>query len=101
MTMIRYDDNRNFFRMMVNTNIEIEIADADAGRKINAICRDLSATGLAIETDEPIEPGTNIKCRVDGANTDLPALQATARVVRCQQEESGAFTIGVEITEQL
>ncbi|GAB2992097.1 PilZ domain-containing protein [Psychrosphaera aestuarii] len=99
--MIRYDDNRNFFRMMVNTSIEVEISDADAGRKIDAVCRDLSATGLAIETDEHIEPGTQIMCRVDGTNSDLPALQASATVVRCTLEESGVYTVGVEINEQL
>ncbi len=99
--MIRYDDNRNFFRMMVNTSIEVEIADDDAGRKLTAICRDLSATGLAIETDEPIEPGTQLKCRVDSTIKDVPALQANAVVVRCIQEESGVFTLGVEISEQI
>ncbi|GAA0285915.1 PilZ domain-containing protein [Psychrosphaera haliotis] len=99
--MIRYDDNRNFFRMMVNTSIEVEITDADAGRKVDAVCRDLSATGMAIETDEHIEPGTNIVCRVDGTSNNLPALHAKATVVRCNQEDSGAFMIGVEINEQL
>lgn len=98
--MIQYDDNRNFFRMMVNTDIEVEIADADAGRKVAAVCRDLSATGLAIESDEHIEPGTNILCRVASSSPDIPALQAKAVVVRCTPEESGSFIIGVEITEQ-
>ena len=99
--MIKYNDNRNFFRMLVNTNIEIEIADADAGRKLDAICRDLSATGLAIETDEPIEVGTQIICRVEGTSPELPALHALANVVRCQLEEPGVYTLGVEITEQM
>ena len=98
--MIKYNDNRNFFRMLVNTNIEIEIADVDAGRKLDAMCRDLSATGLAIETDEAIEVGTKLICRVEGASPELPALHALATVVRCQQVEPGLFTIGVEINEQ-
>ena len=99
--MIKYDDNRNFFRMMVNTGIEVEVADADAGRKLNAICRDLSATGLAIETDEPIEVGTKIVCRVEGTSPELPALHAQATVVRCQKVEPGVYTLGVEIIEQM
>lgn len=98
--MIRYDDNRNFFRMMVNTDIEIHIADADAGRKITAVCRDLSATGMAIESDEHVEPGTDITCRVASSSPDIPALQATAKVVRCTPEDSGAYILGVEILEQ-
>ncbi len=99
--MIRYNDSRNFFRMMVNTNMEIEIADADAGRKLEAVCRDLSATGMAAETDEPIEIGTSLICRVEGASPELPALKASATVVRCSQEESGAYIIGIEILEHL
>lgn len=98
--MIQYDDNRNFFRMMVNTDIELEITDADAGRKIIAVCRDLSATGMAIESDEHVEPGTNLICRVASSSPEIPALQATATVVRCTEEDSGAYILGVEILEQ-
>jgi hypothetical protein len=99
--MIKYDDNRNFFRMMVNTQIEILISDDDAGRKIPAICRDLSAIGMAIEVDEPIEVGTKIECKVESTSPGLPGLHAKATVVRCIPEEKGLFTVGVEITEQL
>lgn len=99
--MIRYSDNRNFFRMMVNTNIEIDIADADAGRKLTAVCRDLSATGMAVETDEPIEVGTNVICKLEGASPELPALKASATVVRCSQEDSGTYLLGIEIIEHL
>jgi len=99
--MIKYDDNRNFFRMLVNTRIEVEIADADAGRKLDAICRDLSATGLAIEIDEPIEVGTKIVCRVEGSSPEFPALHAAATIVRCHQVEPGVYTLGAEITEQM
>ncbi|GHB58698.1 PilZ domain-containing protein [Psychrosphaera saromensis] len=99
--MIRYSDNRNFFRMMVNTNIEIDIADADAGRKIDAVCRDLSATGMAVETDEPVEVGTSVVCKLEGASPELPALKASATVVRCSQEESGSYLLGIEIIEHL
>lgn len=100
--MIKYSDNRNFFRMMVNTNIEIEISDADAGRKLDAVCRDLSATGMAVDSDEPIEAGTSVVCRLEGASPELPALKATATVVRCsQQEDGGSYLLGIEIIEYL
>ena len=99
--MIRYDENRGFFRMMVNTSIEVVISDDDASRKMTAVCRDLSATGMSIETDEPIEPGTKLKCRVESTINDVPALQASAVVVRCTQEDSGVYMLGVEISEQI
>lgn len=99
--MIRYNDNRNFFRMMVNASMEIEITDADAGRKLEAVCRDLSATGMAAEIDEPIEMGSSVLVRVEGASPELPALKASCKVVRCTQEESGAYILGIEILEHL
>ena len=99
--MIRYSDNRNFFRMMVNTSMEIEISDADAGRTLDAMCRDLSATGISAELDEPIEVGTNVVCKVSGTSPELPALTASAVIVRCSQLESGNYTIGIEIIEHL
>lgn len=99
--MIKYNDSRNFFRMMVNSNMEIEVADADAGRKLDAICRDLSATGMAVESDEPIEVGTDIVCRLEGASSELTGLTASAKIVRCDQEESGSYILGVEILEHL
>ena len=99
--MIKYSDNRNFFRMMVNTNIEIIITDADAGRKLDAVCRDLSATGMAVESGEPIEVGTNVICQLEGASPELPALKASATVVRCSEEDSGSYLLGIEIIEHL
>lgn len=81
--------------------MEIEIADADAGRKLEAICRDLSATGMAAETDEPIEVGSSLICRLQGASPELPGLKASAVVVRCTQENSGTYIIGIEILEHL
>jgi c-di-GMP-binding flagellar brake protein YcgR len=99
--MIRYNDNRNFFRMMVNASMEVEISDADAGRRLEAVCRDLSATGMAAEIDEPIEVGTSVFVQVEGASPELPALKASCKVVRCIQEESGAYILGIEILEHL
>lgn len=81
--------------------MEIEITDADAGRKLNAICRDLSATGMSAEADEPIEIGSQVFCQLEGASPELPALKASATVVRCAQEESGSYILGLEIVEHL
>lgn len=99
--MIQYNDSRGFFRMMVNARIEITIADADAGRTLDAICRDLSATGLAVEADEPIEVGTQVVCRLEGANPELMGLNAAAIVVRCLQEQDNTYLLGLEISEHL
>ena len=99
--MIRYSDNRNFFRMMVNTEMTLTIRQSDSERVLSAVCIDLSATGMAIEIDEPIEAGTELTCCVEAGNNELNALKAAARVIRCQQVDSGMYMLGVEITEHL
>ncbi len=87
--------------MMVNTDIKVVIQDSEVGREIDGICRDLSATGISISTDEPIEMGTEIFIYLDAANLNLPALDAKAKVVRCSEETNNSFLIGAEILDML
>ena len=51
--MVNYDDKRDFYRMMLNSDVSVTIIDAEANSKIYATCRDLSATGMAIEMSHP------------------------------------------------
>ena len=53
--MLGHSDKRNYYRMMVNSQVQLMINDPQSGRVINAICRDLSASGMSIEVDEPLE----------------------------------------------
>ena len=51
--MLGYDDKRNFFRMMVNSPCQLQITDDESSRTMQAMCRDISATGMSLEVDEP------------------------------------------------
>ena len=53
--MLTKSDNRHYFRMMVNADVKLMINDPETGRVIDGICRDLSASGMSIEVDEPLE----------------------------------------------
>ena len=57
-------DNRHFYRMMVNAEVKVMINDPEAARVIDGICRDLSASGMAVEIDEPLEMGTLVRIRI-------------------------------------
>ena len=46
--MLNRNDKRNYFRMMVNADVSILINDPESGRELQGICRDLSATGMAM-----------------------------------------------------
>ena len=97
--MINYDDNRNFYRMMLNSQVTVTIIDAEANSTVVATCRDLSATGMAIEMPHPLEIATNVRVSVESANSNVPALDVCGKVVRVTEEGSGCFLIGINISE--
>ena len=94
-----YEDKRNFFRMLVNAEAQLVILDSEAGRKIDGVCRDLSASGMSIEIDEPLEVTTEPKVRIDASNNSVPSLDALARVVRCSEVEEKEYLLGLEVLE--
>lgn len=97
--MINIDDKRGFYRMMLNSQVRITIIDAEVNREVIATCRDLSATGMAIELDHPIEEGTLVKVNVESASGSVQPLDASGKIVRITEEGPDCYLIGVEITD--
>jgi c-di-GMP-binding flagellar brake protein YcgR len=98
--MIGYDDKRNFFRMMVNSACEIVVNDDESSRTLQAVCKDISATGMSFEVEETsIEIGTIVNVHIESTSSQIPSLSATAKVLRCDSTGDSSCNIGVEITE--
>lgn len=98
--MLGYDDKRNFFRMMVNSPCQITVDDAESSRNLQAICRDISATGMSLEVEEPsIELGTQLTVQIESTSSQIPSLSASAKVVRCEAASDNSCIVGVEISE--
>ncbi|MBN7822109.1 PilZ domain-containing protein [Bowmanella sp. Y26] len=97
--MLGYDDKRDFFRMMVNTACELRITDDESSRTLSAICKDLSATGMSFEVEESIEAGTVVQAVLESSNSQIPSLNAKAKVVRCTAGSDNSYMVGVEIIE--
>ncbi|WP_420935821.1 PilZ domain-containing protein [Alteromonas sp. A081] len=98
--MLGYDDKRNFFRMMVNSPCQLQVTDDESSRTMQAMCRDISATGMSLEVDEPaIEVGTRISVAIESSSSQIPSLAALANVVRCEPATDASCIIGVEITQ--
>ncbi len=94
-----HEDKRDFFRMLVNCEAQITLLDSEAGRDIDAVCRDLSGTGMALEIDEPLEIATQLKVKLESSNNGVPTLDAVAKVVRCHEVEDKEYLVGLEILE--
>lgn len=97
--MLNRNDKRNYFRMMVNSSVHLMINDPESGRELMGICRDLSATGMAIDIDEPLEMGTLLHIRLQSTNASIASLEAHAKVVRCSQEGDEQYQIGALFLE--
>ena len=97
--MVNYDDKRNFYRMMLNSEVTVTIIDDEANSKVLATCRDLSATGIAIEMEHPLEMNTAVRISVQSANNAIQTLEAKGKVVRITEESANCYLIGVNITE--
>lgn len=98
--MLGYDDKRNFFRMMVNSVCELKIVDDESTRSLQAVCKDISATGMSFEIEESsIEMGTMVNVYIESTNTQIPSLTADTKVVRCESVDENSCIVGVEIIE--
>lgn len=98
--MLGYDDKRNFFRMMLNSPCELTVNDDESTRSLQAVCKDISATGMSFEVEEKsIELGTKIQVSIESTSSQIPSLSASAQVVRCDIVDDATCTIGVKILE--
>ncbi|MGJ8693493.1 MAG: PilZ domain-containing protein [Thalassotalea sp.] len=97
--MINFDDKRGFYRMLLNSEVKITIIDDEVNTDALATCRDLSATGMALEMSHPIEIGTRVRVSVDSASGSVQALDAKGKIVRVKEEGPDCYLLGVEINE--
>jgi c-di-GMP-binding flagellar brake protein YcgR len=98
--MLAYDDKRNFYRMMVNSACQVVIVDAQETQSMNAVCRDISATGMSIELEtQNIENGTLLEITIESQSEQLQSLVAKSKVVRCDELTEKSCLVGVEISE--
>lgn len=97
--MVNFDDKRNFYRMLLNSEVNITVIDDEMNSVILATCRDLSATGMAIEMSHPLEIGTKVKAKVESANSAVQALDVTGKVVRIDEESPELYLVGISIDD--
>ena len=97
--MINFDDKRNFYRMMLNSEVVVTVIDDEVNSQIMATCRDLSATGMAIEVENPLTLSTYVKIKLDSASDQVQSLDIRGKVVRVDQECEGLYLLGIAIEE--
>jgi len=85
--------------MMLNSEVVVTIIDDEANSQIKATCRDLSATGMAIEVDHPLAMSTHVKIKLDSSSEQVQSLDMRGKVVRIDEECEGLYLVGISIEE--
>ena len=90
-----YTEKRTFIRMKVDTPVLISYLDG-SNTQIEAICKDLSGTGMLVEISNQIPLGTELKLEIKSAKTPF---EAEAVVARIKTSPSGNYIHGLKIKD--
>ncbi|MCQ8877258.1 PilZ domain-containing protein [Pseudoalteromonas shioyasakiensis] len=93
------EDQRSFRRMQINAKARLITLEPVANQQFEALCVDLSATGLSLHLDEFLEVGTVVKVNIDSTSSAIAPLDATAKVIRASKESDGTISAGLEIMQ--
>ncbi|GAA4502255.1 PilZ domain-containing protein [Pseudaeromonas paramecii] len=85
-------ERRTFMRMVVDAPVCL----IQGAKRVDGICRDLSATGMAIELPEDeFAVGDRLYVSLATSSNALPPFQAEAKVLRVEAD-GHLFRLGVE-----
>ncbi len=79
--MLEYIEKRGFIRMEINCAAKIEFQGIEP---VEAVVKDLSATGMQIWVNSPIPEGCVGTVRIEPDNNLTPPLQADIEIIRCE-----------------
>jgi len=93
-----YNEKRNFARMKVETQITFNVKGKDQSYK--GVTKNLSATGLSMETDFAPKEGDEIELIMRPNGDKLPPFLAEGNVIRITKDSSdpNKFNVSVELT---
>lgn len=89
-----YNEKRNFIRMKINTPVEIVAGD----EKFTARCKDLSGSGVLIQTDRALALGSTVEIVIDQGDEKHLPFRATGEVVRVDPVNPSGFILGLALT---
>lgn len=95
----KQDEKRVFTRMKLDTAAEVVIRSK--GKRLHAICRDLSGGGMLIESRVALPTGTELEVKLASHHRGNPMLKSRTQVARVERQAAGSYMLGLEILEIL
>ncbi len=87
-----HKERRAFMRMVIDAPVTL----VRGQERIAAVCRDLSASGMAIDVaNGAFKEGEFLRVSLATTNNQLPPFEAEARVIRADAVDQG-YLLGVE-----
>ncbi len=91
-----YEEKRDYIRMQFNSEARLHVN----GQTLDAVCLDLSSSGMQLKCKDPLVPDTSVEVEIGSRHSQLKGLEASATVVRCEaQGENGPYLVGLKITQ--
>jgi hypothetical protein len=89
-----YSEKRNFIRMKINAPVEIKAGN----EQFTARCKDLSGSGILIQTDRAVPLGTSVEIFIQQDGEKLLPFRATGEVVRVDPVNPSGFILGLSLS---
>ncbi len=90
-----YSEKRDFIRMRINSQVDIN----HDGKQYQGICKDLSATGMLIDSSHAFELGSELKVSIAQKGDNRLPFNAIAEVSRIQVGEANRYIVALTIKE--
>lgn len=89
-----YNEKRNFIRMKINTPVQVEVD----GETFIARCKDLSGSGVLIQSDKAVALGTMVEIRIEQEGGKHQPFRASGEVVRLDPVNPSGYILGLSLT---
>ncbi|MGK0498791.1 MAG: hypothetical protein ACJAYG_000422 [Oceanicoccus sp.] len=90
-----FNEKRNFIRMKINSDVIMTVI----GEQYRGVCKNLSGTGMSIETSNSFEQNTQLELSIaQQGETHLP-FNARGQISRVEKVSEGRYMIGISISE--
>lgn len=90
-----FQEKRDYIRM----RMEAPVTLVHGTERLSAMCRDLSSSGMLLETEGILKAGDLVEVIIPSGNASIQDLHAHGRVVRVSETHSGKHAIGIEVSQ--
>ncbi|MFS2072581.1 PilZ domain-containing protein [Pseudomonas sp. CT11-2] len=88
-----YSEKRDFIRMRVDADVSL----IHEGDEVQAVCIDLSSSGMQLEAPRSFKVGDRLSVRIDSDHAALRGLEADTEVVWVKAQDDGGQKLGLTI----